>query len=392
MTYDITRRELLKTLGMAGIASMLPLHLAFANTPQDHRLLLVIMRGGMDGLGAIAPIGDRSYADMRGAMRLPEDADTLINLDNYFAMHQSLSALGPLFHQKEMLILHATATPYRDRSHFDAQNLLENGSNKAHSLTSGWLNRAVASLQGSPEALAVGPAVPLVLRGQARVTSWAPSLLPDVDDDFLARVMSMYHDDPLLSQALSESKNMQESGDKIGTGRGPRIFVPMMQKAASFLSSDNGPRIASIDIGGWDTHANQGLTKGRLPTALSILADGLVAFRTGMGQQWDKTAVLAVTEFGRTVKGNGSGGTDHGTGSIALLLGGNINGGRVIGDWPGLARLYEDRDLMPANDLRSLLKGTLASHLGIPEQTLASQIFPGSSSIRPLNNLIKTTV
>jgi uncharacterized protein (DUF1501 family) len=206
-------------------------------------------------------------------------------------------------------------------------------------------------------------------------------VLPDVDEDFLSRVMHMYQSDPLLLQALTSAQGMRGVGGSVEGGRGPKAFIGMMEKAAAFMSAPTGARVGTIELGGWDTHANQGLEKGRLASNFSILADGIAAYKKAMGAAWAHTAVLVVTEFGRTVKGNGTGGTDHGTGSIAMLLGGGVSGGRVIGDWPGLSRLYENRDLTPANDFRGLLKSTLNQHLNIQDAALDQQIFPGSNGI-----------
>lgn len=382
----LTRRRFLQGLGMFTLSAAMPLRFAYAATPGDKRLLLVILRGAMDGLAAVVPYADHSYADARGAMAMPQTSEALLNLDNFFALNAALSPLLPLYQNKEMLILHAAATPYRDRSHFDAQDLLENGSDKAHGMSTGWLNRALASMQGAA-ALALGPSVPLVLRGDARTTSWAPATLPAVDDDFLNRVMHMYQADPLLMNAVNEAQGMQGADMAGGGARGPKAFVGMMKKAAEFMRDARGPRVGAIDIGGWDTHANQGLQSGRLANTMKILAEGLTTYRSNMGAAWKDTAVLVVTEFGRTVKGNGTGGTDHGTAGVAFLLGGGVNGGRVAGDWPGLARLYEDRDLMPANDLRGLLKGTLATHLQLDGTLLSTQVFPGSNGVPPLTGL-----
>ena len=398
MTHDISRRTFIKQLGAgmvcAAMASALPARFAFAAAPGSKRFLVVILRGAMDGLVAVVPFGDKAYADIRGSMALPQDAGTLINLDGFFALHHSLKPLATMFQSKELLILHAVATPYRERSHFDAQDLLENGSDKPHGLSTGWLNRAIAAMGTPPEALAVGPAVPLMLRGSAKVTSWAPSTLPEADEDFLTRVMQMYEHDPLLMNALASAQEMRDMGDAgmggMGSARGPRAFIAMMKKAASFMNTATGARIGTVEIGGWDTHAHQGLGTGRLANNFDILAQGLDAYRQDMGAAWKDTAVLVVTEFGRTVKGNGTGGTDHGTASVAFLLGGNVNGGRVIGDWPGLSSLYQDRDLMPANDLRALLKGTLHQHLGIAPTQLDASIFPGSREAGEFGGLFRS--
>ena len=385
----VSRRELLKAGGWIAAASVLPLRFAWASTPNNARLMVVIQRGAMDGLGAVIPYRDPHYTDARGPIATPLTAENIIDLDGFFAFPTALNTLAPLFKSKEMLILHATATPYRERSHFDAQDLLENGSTKPHELTTGWLNRALQALPSHPQALALGPDVPLLLRGGGNVTSWDPSPLKEVDQDFRSRVAHMYHDDPVLSKALQESESMQNISMQDMGVKNARSFPSMMTEAAKFMSAAGGPTIASIDIGGWDTHVNQGTDKGRLPNALQALAEGLNNFRTGMGSAWTNTTVLVITEFGRTVRGNGTGGTDHGTASTAFLLGGNVNGGRVIGDWPGLAKLYQDRDLMPANDLRALLKGTLQAQLGIADTTLSETVFPGSIEVPAYTSLLK---
>lgn len=378
---QISRRRFLQGAGALALAGAMPVRIAFADAPGDKRLLVIVLRGALDGLHAVVPYGDKAYADRRGSVALRQDGDTLVALDSTFALHAALGGLAPLYRQKEMLVLHATATPYRERSHFDAQNLLETGGVKPHLLSTGWLNRSVSLMRATQPALALGPHVPMLLRGEGKVTSWSPSSLPEVDDDFLSRVMHMYQNDPPLMQAMAA---VMDDGGTGAAGRNRKAFHEMMKQAAVFMKEANGPRIASIDVDGWDTHVGQ---LGRLDTLLRALADGILSYRQGMGAAWKQSAVLVVTEFGRTVKGNGTGGTDHGTGSVAFLLGGAVNGGRIIGDWPGLAALYEDRDLMPANDLRQLLMGTLSGHLGIEEAALASSVFPGASGLRGYGGL-----
>ncbi|HUO45009.1 MAG TPA: DUF1501 domain-containing protein [Burkholderiales bacterium] len=346
--------------------------------------MVIIMRGGMDGLGAVVPYGDPDYADARGPIALPQNADTLADLDGHFAFNRALDPLLPLYRNQQLLVLHAAATPYRERSHFDAQDLLESGGLHPHALSTGWLNRAVAALQRPEEALALGPTVPLVLRGSAPVTSWAPSVLPGVDEDFLGRVAHMYEKDALLSHALEQSRMLEGMG-AADDGGGHQAFPGMMKKAAELLSAPSGPRIASVDVTGWDTHANQ---NGRLAGALKTFAQGITAFRDGVGPLWDQTVVIAATEFGRTVRGNGTGGTDHGTASAAFMLGGRVAGGRVAGDWPGLSRLRDGRDLLPANDLRSLFKAALDEHLGLREDVLAATVFPDSAGVKSLRGVI----
>ncbi len=377
------------TLAFGALASTLPARFTYAATPGNKRLLVVILRGALDGLAAVVPYGDPSYADARGAMALPQNDAALVALDAHFALHTALAPLAQLFAQRELLVLHAAATPYRERSHFDAQNLLESGGVTPHALDTGWLNRSIEALGSSPKAMAIGPAIPLLLRGDARVASWAPSVLPNVDDAFLMRVREMYGNDALLMNALETAQEMHGGEGMGGSARGQRAFIDMMKKAATFMNGSDGASIGTVEMGGWDTHANQGLEKGRLSALLGILSEGLLAYRSGMGTAWSDTAVLVVTEFGRTVKGNGSGGTDHGTASVAFLLGGNVNGGRVIGEWPGLSRLYQDRDLMPVNDLRGLLKGTLHQHLGIADAQLDSTVFPDSKQAPELSGLFR---
>lgn len=386
MIFDNSRRGFIKIAGLGGgfalTHSLLPVRFAFSDTLNNKRLLVVILRGALDGLAAVIPFGDRSYTDARGIMALPQNGDAMVNLDNYFALHIALKPLLPLYEQRQMLIYHAAATSYRDRSHFDAQDLLENGSDKPHTLATGWLNRAIATLSHSPKAMSVGVSIPLILRGGAKIGSWAPSILPNVDEDFLSRVIHLYQSDPLLLDAITRAKEMRDAGNNKGDlVRGQRAFIGIMQKIAEFMAPASGARIATVEIGGWDTHANQGLVKGNLPNNLGILAEGLINFQKSMGAVWKDTAVLCITEFGRTVKGNGSEGTDHGTASVAFLLGGSVNGGRVAGDWPSLDKLYEGRDLIPANDLRALLKTTLHQHLSISEDKLENSVFPNSTRI-----------
>lgn len=385
MNGSFSRRHILKSLywgaGASILHSVFPVRLSFAKTTNNKRLLVVIMRGAMDGLAAVIPHGDTAYADARGNVELLQGNDDLIMLDSYFALHNSLAPLAELYQKKQMLICHAVTTPYRDRSHFDAQDLLENGTDKPHLLTTGWLNRAIAAISDNVGAMAVGSAVPLMLRGSVKVGSWQPSSLPDVDDDFLKRVMHMYQSDAKLLDALTNAQKMQEIvGEEMPTmnARGQKSFIATMERAASFMSPANGVSVATVEIGGWDTHANQ---VGRLKNNFKMLAEGIIAFQKAMNDAWKDTAVLAITEFGRTVKGNGTGGTDHGTAGVAFLFGGALDGGKIVGDWPTLAKLYEDRDLMPANDLRGLIKSTLKQHFSIDKKLLDENIFPNSKKI-----------
>lgn len=386
----IGRRSFIGLAGMTSCCGLLGFPgLTLAALPTQKRLLTVILRGGMDGLGAVVPVGDPNYPDLRRAL-MPDPA-LLLPIDNGFALHGALKEMHAMYLRKELVVLQAAASPYRERSHFDAQDLLENGGTAPHGLSTGWLGRTLSAFTSDPGGLVLGPQVPLVMQGQVKVQSYTPSRLPSVSDDFLERVAFMYQTDIGLSAALQSMRGMPDMAeDGMTRGRGgDRQFVDLMATAAKFMSAPEGARIAAIDLGGWDTHANQGTERGRLATALQFLDAGMDAFRKGMGDAWRETAVLVVTEFGRTVAINGTNGTDHGTATAAFLAGGGVRGGKVIGDWPGLAakNLYQQRDLYPANDLRSLLKGVLSVHLGIDDHVLNRSIFPDSLAAKGYSGL-----
>ena len=373
----LSRRQFLIGAGYASCCAMAGFPtMSFASAPTDKRLMVVILRGAMDGLAAVPAIGDPNYRAVRGDLALPENA--LLPLDGHFALNAAAPELQKMYQQKQLAILHAVSSPYRERSHFEAQDTLENGTAIPHGLSTGWLGRTVEALGGQVQGLALGPTVPLVLQGARNIQSWAPASLPGANADFLKRVSIMYQSDPMLHQALAEAEDMQSVA---GTGEAnAQAFAGMMKTAAGFMTRQDGARLATIDVTGWDTHANQGTDKGRFAQVLGTLSSGVEAYRAGMGQAWNDSAVLMLTEFGRTVRGNGTGGSDHGTGSVAFLAGGGVQGGRVIGEWPGLAenQLYQNRDLYPANDMRSLLKSVLVQHLAIPDLIVGQTILPQS--------------
>ncbi len=323
-----------------------------------------------------------------------------MKLDGLFGLHPSLANTHKLFEKNEALVVHAVSSPYRERSHFDGQDVLENGVASAGGKRDGWLNRALAPLGGSlgnEAAIAMSQNTPLVLRGDNSVTSWAPSQLPDADDDTLRRIAALYAKDEFfsirLSQALESQRIAGETGgmDRIRR-RGNDAAQSMMQSAGKFLTAPGGPQIAVVESGGWDTHANQGSTSGGLAKKLAGLDQGLDALRKQMGSAWSDTVIAVVTEFGRTVKVNGTRGTDHGTATAALLLGGAVNGGRIVADWPGLAtnNLFEGRDLYPTTDIRSIFKGILWQHLEIPPEYLEREVFPNSSMAPLTEDLIRS--
>jgi uncharacterized protein (DUF1501 family) len=377
-TPILTRRHFVSGLGAAGLASTLPgFRFAYASEATDSRLLLIILRGAMDGLAAVVPYSDPHYKEARGYLAMPEA--NLIQLDNRFALHSSLKPFHAMYQSGELLVAHAIATPYRSRSHFDAQDLMENGSEKPHGLSTGWLNRAIGLMEsGTTRGLALGEEVPLVLRGENPVTSWAPAALPEPSEEFMMRVQRMYDNDPQLNAVLLESQALKSAGMQERKQQNRKALTTLMQSAANFMNKPDGPRIGVVNVSGWDTHANQGLETGQLATQLAQLAEAVEMYRATMGPVWKQTAVLIITEFGRTVAANGTRGSDHGTGTAAFLAGGAVQGGRVMGDWPGLDKnkLYEERDLYPTHDLRSLCMGALEAQFAIPEDALRREVFP----------------
>ena len=400
----ISRRSALHALagGFAAGALAGP-RLALADLPGDRRLVVVILRGGLDGLAAVPPFGDPEYARSRGALALarPGGDAGVLDLDGFFGLHPALGPLQELYRQGELLPIHAAAPPYRQRSHFDAQDVLENGTARPGGARDGWLNRAIRTADGEGEelrALALGESVPLVLRGSARVASWSPSVLPLPEATLLNQIQVLWEQDAVLGPALAEALRMQESegGEMTPRGRGalrglygPRGFLVFAEKAGRMLRAADGPRLAVIEMGGWDTHANQGRADGRLAQHLEAFGLGLDKLKAELGTVWSQTAVLAMSEFGRTVAPNGSGGTDHGVGGAAFLLGGAVAGGRVLADWPGLdrRRLLDGRDLVPTLDLRSVCKATLHDHLGLDRRRLETEVFPDSEGIAILDGL-----
>jgi uncharacterized protein (DUF1501 family) len=400
---DSSRRDFLALLaGSTGAFALAGLPGAvFAAAPGDRRLVVVLLRGAMDGLAAVAPVGDRFYAEKRGSIALkpPGEADGAIALNNLFALHPALAPIEPYYRNGELLIVHASGNGYHTRSHFDAQDLMESGLAVKHGQSDGWLNRTLALLQkgNARLGLAVGGAVPLVLRGPVQVASWEPEGFHVADSDFITALGPLYAKDSLLGPALKEGVKAQSFsstvlGDDMGKGGmgfGPNAFKPLAEAAGKLLAAPDGPRIAALDMGGWDTHVNQGAESGRLAQNFAGFADGLDAMAQAMGPAWKETVLVAVTEFGRTVAVNGNNGTDHGTASALFVMGGRVKGGRVAGDWPGLDHLEEDRDLRVAVDNRTVMKGILRDHLGIDAAALDSRVFPDTAGLKPFDGLIR---
>jgi uncharacterized protein (DUF1501 family) len=395
-----SRRAFMSGALAAGATALMP-KVAFADVATDARFVLVILRGALDGLAAVPAYGDGNYAAKRGALAITAPQ---LRLDGTFALHPSLTHLHERFQAQELIVFHAVASPYRDRSHFDGQDLLENGTGTPKAAHDGWLNRTLPLLPEAKQratdriALALAQNVPLVLRGDARVGSWAPSRLPETDSDTLQRLADLYSTDEYFASRLQSALAADEvagegGGAGISAGRRDPLNAlgPVAAAAGKFLAAADGPRIAVLEASGWDTHANQGAERGQLANRVRGLDQALESLRTSLGAAWRRSAVLVVTEFGRTVAVNGTQGTDHGTATCAFLTGGAVAGGRVLTDWPGLATssLYEGRDLRPTTDLRSILKGVLVTHLGAAESGLEEKVFPGSRAVRPLERLVK---
>jgi uncharacterized protein (DUF1501 family) len=414
-----TRRDLLRASGVLFAWSFLP-KLARAEG-RDPRLLVVVLRGALDGLAAVAPVGDLDWITLRGDNALRGDGPAPgLRLDDFFVLNPAMTNLYRLYQAGEASIVHAVATPYRERSHFDGQDVLESGLAAPGVTDTGWLNRALAATApggrvdpagsegGNGKAFAIGPMTPLVARGPAPVLSWTPPRLQPATDDTLIRLLDLYrHTDAAMARALEERIGLAAIARAGGMETGPdsarqgqvrpagaaqvrAFFAESAGSAARFMSRPDGPRVGAIAFDGWDTHVSEGAVNGRLAALLGALDGAIAAVETGMGPAWRDTVVAVVTEFGRTARINGSAGTDHGTATVALLAGGAVKGGRVIADWPGLkeADLHEKRDLRPTTDLRAVLKGVMRDHLHVPETALAATVFPDSDGARPFAGLV----
>jgi uncharacterized protein (DUF1501 family) len=403
-----SRREMLLASGTLFAWAHLP-KLAHAEG-RDPRFLAIILRGALDGLAAVAPVGDPDWAALRGDNALTLAGKTpALKLDDFFALNPAMPNLHRMFMANEAIIVHACATPYRERSHFDGQDVLESGLTKPTVSESGWLNRALAGLAPAgrvnptgSKAFAVGPVTPLVVRGPAPVLPWSPQRILPASEDTVTRLLDLYrHSDPKFAAVLEGHARLaalEHAGDMEpkpgGAGPGPAqvraYFAEVAGTAAKFLARSDGPRVGALALDGWDTHYNEGIANGRLSQLLGALDGALAAVEANMGPAWHETVVALVTEFGRTARINGTEGTDHGTATVALLAGGALKGGRVIADWPGLksADLLENRDLKATTDLRAVLKGLLRDHLRADERALAQNVFPGSDAVKPIAGLV----
>jgi uncharacterized protein (DUF1501 family) len=417
-----SRRELLKAMAASAVTLTLWPRLAWSAS-QDRAgsaqplLLVVMLRGGLDGLHALPPIGDNAWGALRGSLAFApgDNAAKPLPLDRDFALHPAMAYSAELYRQKSFLPVVAVAPPYQGRSHFEAQDCVENGSARPSGAPDGWMNRCVASMRGE-EGLAIATAMPLIMRGTAKVSTWSPPLPTGVDADLLRRLDTLYAEDPRLAEAYSRAvvqahdeaghadatmdadammaanaKGPNQDDRKAVQGRpyGNGGLPEMMAAAGKFMARDDGPQIAFVEDTGWDTHAAEVAT---LQRKLGELDAGLRNYHQAMGAAWDRTVVVVVTEFGRTAKVNGTGGTDHGTGGVAFLAGGAVAGGRVAGQWPGIASqdLNEGRDVHATTDMRALFKGVLAGHLLVPADALDTRVFPESAAVRPMGGLLRS--
>lgn len=374
---------------LSGAAALIAApRIVFAQAATERRFVFILQRGAADGLNTVIPYADPGYARQRGALAI--EPSGALKLDGTFALHPALAGMSSLYGAGQASFFHAVASPYRDRSHFDGQNVLETGGSAPYQLKDGWINRLVAMLpRRGKEAIAFAPTLPLALRGAVEVTSYAPSALPDADQDLLLRVQQLYANDAQLHalwSAATEAQGM--AGGKAG-GKDRQDPAAFGRMAAGFLARSDGPRIAMIETTGWDTHSAQ---NDRLAAQLRNLDTLVAGLREGLGATWNQTTVLIATEFGRTVAVNGTGGTDHGTGSAAMLIGGAVQGGRIVADWPGLAtaNLFEGRDLKPTLGLDTLIAHACAEAFKLdPEQT-ARTLFPGAATGKPLPQLLRS--
>jgi len=380
------RRSILTrgALGAAGLA-FAP-RMAFARAATPKRFVFIIQRGAADGLGVIGAVGDPAFAGIRGD--LAADVSSGTKLDTTFMLHPAMTNAAGLYGKGQALFAHAIASPYRDRSHFDGQNVLETGGSRAYQVRDGWLNRLLGVLPADQaRAIAVAATVPMALRGSRDIASYAPSNLPQASDDLLQRVSMLYQGDAQLHGLWSEALATRALTSDLSADDG-RNAAATGALAAKLLAPDSGARIAMIETGGWDTHTGQ---RGRLAAQLKGLDAMIGALQAGLGPLWGDTMVLVATEFGRTVAVNGTGGTDHGTGAAAMLFGGGVKGGRVLSDWPGLgtAALYEARDIRPTAQLDAFIGGALSSHFGVDPARVMAAVFPTSAKVVATEGLLR---
>ena len=424
--FHSSRRAALLSAASLGVSVSFVGRRAFAASEgamERRRLVVFICRGAMDGLSLSPPLGDANYAALRGEIAIAGFGQPggALKLDDTFGLHPKLVAVHALALKGEARIAPAVATPDRARSHFEAQDVLETGTSAVYAQSSGWLNRAMqaAGPAGKIQALSVGGQAPLILRGPIQAASWSPGGYRDRDARLPAILADLYASDPLLGPALASglqteamatiaNSTSQTPADATAmaapqpmTAAPPATFAGYQHAGqdaartlgatvAHFITEPGGPQIVAISLENFDTHANQGAAEGQLANRLAYLDAAIDGLSSGLGTEWSNTVVLVATEFGRTVRVNGTKRTDHGTGSTALVLGGGLKRGGLIGDWPTLkeTKLFENRDTWPATDMRALFKGVLADHLGLGRRALDTTVFPDSAAVEPLRGIV----
>jgi uncharacterized protein (DUF1501 family) len=388
----LSRRTALGALG-AGLGVTFLHGTALAADIAQRKLVVIVARGAMDGLSVAVPIGDPDYQQLRQSIAIP--ADQVLAMDSAFGLHPKLKTLHALQQAGQARIAPAVAIPQRIRSHFEAQDLLETGGAQLYAASTGWLNRTLQAAQPNRpiKALSIGAQEPLILRGPVQSESWSPGgrITPNTNRVVTA-LTDLYAGDPLLGPALATGLKVEDEANVINGGKplqGSDV-KSFAVTAAKFLTAPDGPSIAVLSLDGFDTHARQGAAEGQLANRLGIMDDVLTGLQQGMGDQWKNTVVVIATEFGRTARVNGTGGTDHGTASTVILAGGALKPGGIVGDWPTLqqTKLFENRDLAPTLDVRAIFKGVLVEHLGIDGRALETVVFPNSREAKAVRGLI----
>lgn len=387
MTAQLTRRGLLA----AGFSISLMGGHAFAAASANRKLVVIIARGGLDGMSLSPPVGDPNYAILRGPIAIP--AEAALRLDDTFGLHPKLANLFRLAQAGQARIAPAVAIPERIRSHFDAQDLLENGGARVYGTSTGWLNRALNTGPAPIKALSVGAQTPLILRGAIQAQSWSPGRGLDQQADRLASILQdLYAGDALLGPAFASGLQTEAMAADLN-GQQPIKAADARALAVStarFLTAPEGPSIAVLSLSGFDTHAAQGAVEGQLAQRLRVLDETIAGLESGLGAAWKDTVVVVATEFGRTARVNGTMGLDHGTASTLVLAGGALKRGGIVGDWPGLTEtaLFENRDLAPTLDVRAVFKGVLTEHLGLDAARVDKAVFPDSATAKAVPGLV----
>jgi uncharacterized protein (DUF1501 family) len=399
----MNRREFLKIVAATYASSMVPHCRAWAysngtDNVDANKLIVIILRGGIDGLNVIIPHGDKRYYDLRPSIAIQRGS--LYDLDGHFGMHPALSALQPFWKNRTLAFVHAAGSPDPTRSHFDAQDYLESGVPGMKTISTGWLNRLLTNLPAkkSPvRAISIGPTLPRIMSGPATVATVAPEMKGrqlELDKPPIERAFDQLYlgrNDELAkvySEGLSAHKEVSQAMDiaekmdteQIIANKGaplPRRFNYFGRQISSLFRTDPSVQIAFADFGGWDTHVNEGTAQGQLASHLTPLAQGLADLATGLGPLYANTNIVVMSEFGRTAKENGNSGTDHGHGNVMWLLGGGIPGGKVYGRWAGLNDhdLYENRDVPVTTDYRSVLAAVVAERFRLTRPAVEA-VFP----------------